>query len=383
MSDIEYAIVGGGAIGLSIAYALSQRGHDEIFVLERSAPGRIENQSTRNSGVIHAGIYYRQPEQERKARLCVLGNDLLYQFCRDFEVPHARTGKLVVATSSEEEERLRELYRIACEASVPDLALLSAAEARALEPNVRATLALHVPSSGVIDAASFLRALQGAAPAHHLFATEVVGLKAVASGIAVRTRQQGREDRFVAKRVINAAGLYADEVARLLSPTSPYTITPVRGEAAKFYTSRRPDLAMRGMNVYPLPRRITTKEGKTMETLGVHLTPTLDADGGIASTVTIGPAIRAGVGKEDYGMGLHPPEYYWQQVRAFFPSLCVDDIELHQSGIQARCPGYPDWIIEADPLAPALINLIGVDSPGLTASLAIANYVVDELLLQR
>lgn len=380
MSDIEYAIIGGGAIGRSVAYTLSLRGHAEIAVLERSPQDRIENQSTRNSGVIHAGIYYQKSNRPRKASLCVEGNELLYRFCSEHRVPHAKTGKLIVATAPEEEEDIHRLYHCGLDNQVPGLAIVGPEAVSALEPNVVATLALHVPSSGILDAAAYVRALQSASAAHSLFGTEVTKIEKVASGFRVHTRCQGRSDDFVARRVINAAGLYADGIARMINPRSEHEITPVRGEAAKFYTTRRADLMMRGMHVYPLPRRIRTSSGKEMETLGVHLTPTLDREGGIASTVTIGPAIGIPRDREDYGTNLHPAEYYWEQVHEFFPNLRVSDIELHQSGIQARCAASPDWVMEPDPIEPDFINLIGIDSPGLTASLAIARDVVDTFL---
>ena len=380
MSDIEYAIIGGGAIGRSIAYALSRQGSSEVVVIEKCPPGRIENQSTRNSGVIHSGIYYQRSSRPLKAKLCVLGNSLLYQFCRDFDVAHAQTGKLVVTTNQAEEERLGDIYKTALENQVPGVALLSAAEASAMEPMVVATKALYAPSSGVIDAAGYLRALQGAGRSHDLFGTKVESITKSPHGFQIKTRSENREEEFVARRVINAAGLYAGEIAKMLDPASPYTITPVRGESAKFYSSGRSGIELRGMNIYPVPERFTTKSGKTVETLGVHLTPTLDEAGGIAPTVTIGPAIRSDTGKEDYGSNLYPPEFYWQKIRAFLPAITKDQIQLHQCGIQARLAGHPDWIIEASPQEPNFINLIGIDSPGLTASLAIADYVVSKLL---
>ena len=379
MSDIECVIIGGGVIGRSIAYTLSLRGHSEIAVLEKSPQGGIENQSTRNSGVIHAGIYYQTSKRPRKASLCVEGSELLYAFCHEHQVPHARTGKLIVATSPEQEAGIDRLYRCGRNNQVPGLAIIGPEEVSALEPNVVATRALYVPGSGIIDAAAYLRALQEACTAHSLFGTEVSSIEKSGPGFRIHTICQGKRDSFVAMRVINAAGLYADEIARMINPHSPHTITPVRGETAKFYTTHRDELTMRGMHVYPLPRRMRTSSAKEMETLGVHLTPTLDAHGDTSTTVTIGPAITIPIDKEDYGGDLHPLQYYWQQVRTFFPSLRVLDIELHQSGIQARVAASPDWVMEADANEPDFINLIGIDSPGLTASLAIARYVVDTL----
>lgn len=397
MSDIEYAIIGGGAIGRSIAYTLSRSSSASVVVIDRCRHDQLENQSTRNSGVIHAGIYYKESVRPLKARLCVTGNAMLYEFCDEFQVHHARTGKLVVATTSEEEAYLDDVYQTAVENRVPGVAMLSQAETRAMEPNVAATRALHAPSSGVIDAVGFLAALRCASSAHNLDGTRVVNVSKIASGFQLSTVSGNRKESFVAKTIINAAGLYADEIARMVNADSPYTIVPVRGEAAKFYSTRRPELAMTGMNVYPVPSGFYKSDGRRthlpfaryqellakgeiIDTLGVHLTPTLDESGAIAKTVTVCPAIRAGVDKEDYGGQLHPPAYYWERVHAFFPGLQVADLELHQAGIQARLADHLDWIIEADESEACFINLIAIDSPGLTAALAIARYVVDDLL---
>ena len=191
---------------------------------------------------------------------------------------------------------------------------------------------------------------------------------------------------------------------------------PVRGEAAKFYKTRRSDVWMSGMNVYPAPygfyndtgerARVPFKEfqrlvdeGKVTRTVGLHLTPTFgdddfgdddtgefcDANGNpaISKTVTIGPTSTVGVGKEDYKYNLHPEGHYLEGVRRFFPGLRLSDIELNQAGIRAKLKNHYDhydFVIERDPCFPNLVNLVGIDSPGLTASLAIADYVVNELL---
>lgn len=382
MSDVDIAIIGGGAIGRSIAYVLGRGRAQELVVIEACARDRIENQSTRNSGVIHAGIYYQQNIRPLKARLCVEGNRQLYDFCEEFEVGHAKVGKLIAANGPAEEERLDALYQTALENQVPGVRLIDSAEARQMEPGVAATRALYAPSSGVIDAADYLQALRRNSRAHCLWNTRVIAIRQSGGGFELTTRCGSRQEQFTAKTVINAAGLYADEVARLIDPESPYSIVPVRGEAARFYATSRPELAMRGMNVYPVPTSFTTSEGKVVDTLGVHLTPTLDASGQVASTISVGPAITPNVAREDYASGLHPPRYFWEQVHGFFPGLRPDDLELHQAGVQARLPDHADWVIEAAPHRPRFLNLIGIDSPGLTASLAIASYLVDELLEQ-
>jgi L-2-hydroxyglutarate oxidase LhgO len=346
--------------------------------------------------VIHAGIYYKRTTRPLKARLCVAGNRLLYEFCEEFGVPHARTGKLVVATSERENAYLLDVLATARENGVPDVRLLDAAEQRAIEPRIASTQSLHVPTSGVIDAAAYLDELRRRAQAHDLFHTRLEAVTAVPGGFEVVTRSPTATETFRAGAVINAAGLHADEVARMIDPDAPYRIMAVRGEAARFSTARRDELALSGMNIYPTPRGFYTATGAPADvsieefhtllasraitdTVGVHLTPTLDADGKIATTMTISPLVVTNVAKDDYRPSV-AREVFWQRVRAFFPGLRPDDIELHDTGIQARLPDQLDWVIEPARTAPRFINLIGIDSPGLTSSLAIARYVVDEVL---
>ncbi len=391
MADVDYAIVGGGVIGRAMALELAKRkpGAD-VVVIERCPKDRIENQSTRNSGVIHAGIYYRASERPLKAELCVRGNAMLYEFCREHGVAHAQTGKLVVATTERQEEYVRGVLAIAEDNGVPGVRMLSGEEAMKLEPNLRVRSALYAPTSGVIDSAGYLQALTRTAPAHSLYATEVVGLQWTGCAFAIETQCQGKRETFLARYLVNAAGIHADEVARILNPESEFHLVPARGEAAKFYQSRRPELALGGHNIYPAPvgfykdgsladasfaeHQRLLEAGDVTETLGIHLTPTLNEDGSLAKTVTIGPAIQTGMGKEDVARSLYPPEHYWRSVSEFFPGLVPDDVELHQAGIQARMAGQLDWYIRPDAKHPQCLHMLGIDSPGMTASLAIAQH---------
>jgi L-2-hydroxyglutarate oxidase LhgO len=390
MADVQYAIIGGGVIGRAIALSLQSRDGD-IAVLERCPADRVENQSTRNSGVIHAGIYYRRAERPIKARLCVLGNALLYEFCQKHNVSHANTGKLVVATNAQEEGYLQGILSIARENAVPGVRLIGAAEATALEPNIRATAAILAPTSGVIDSAAYLATLRRVGRAHSLFATEVIGIRHTGQCFELETRCAGKTERFTARYVVNAAGAQADDIAKMINPDCGFQLVPSRGEAAKFYQSRRPSLAMGGRNIYPIPIGFypdgtqaevpfaefqqLLKAGAITETVGVHLTPTLGDDGKLASTMTIGPAINTGHPKDDLSTGLWPPAHYLKSVSDFFPGLRVSDIELHQSGIQARMAGQLDWHIQRDTKHDDFVHVLGIDSPGVTGSLAIANYV--------
>ncbi len=398
MVDIPYVVIGGGVVGSAIALQI-RRGGQQVALVEACPQNRMENQSTRNSGVIHAGIYYCPETQARKARLCVAGNALLYEFCQEYGVSHAQTGKLVVACNARQEEFLDPLYERARENQVPKVSLIDGEQAMAMEPGVRASKALLVPSSGIVDAAGYLKTLQslGAkAGVHILFAAEVIAIAPAGPGFAIRLLRDGKEETFVAGKIINAAGLYADAIANMVNEENTFRIVPVRGEAAKFYKSRRSELAMVGMNVYPVPSAFYTdtgakaevslrsfqallKKGEIAPTTGVHLSPTLDGSGGISEMVTIGPAVQTGFEKDDLHSRLYPPQYYHSRVCEFFPGLSVADISLHQSGQQARLAGRADWIIERDSKAPGCIHLIGIDSPGLSASLAIAQEVLSML----
>lgn len=371
-------IVGAGVVGCAVAWELAKAGQ-EVLVLDKS-PGvsQGENQSSRNSGVIHAGLYYDQETRPLKAALCVEGNELLYPFCQRYGVPAIKCGKLVVATQESELPVLERYLARAHENEVP-ASLLSEPEAREREPRVNAVGALLLPSSGIIDAAALvhkLYALASGAGAQFVSQTEVVGVVPATDGleIEVQYRDEAR-DSFFSGRLVNCGGLYSDQVARLVDPGSPYRVDPLRGEAMKFYRGKRPEVEMAGMNVYPTPKKISTDQG-TYFTVGVHLTPTLETGPqgsfGLGPVVTVGPLNRQARDREDYGGDFRPAADFFEQVTDFFPGLRVDDLEPHQVGIQAHLVDYPDFVMEFSPAQPRCFNLLGIDSPGLTSSLALA-----------
>lgn len=385
-------------MGLAIALKCAEEGLDEVSVLESNKKILGENQSLRNSGVLHAGIYYDKKIAPLKAELCVRGNERLYQFSKQYHVSQ-RTAKLVVATNQREEEYLAEVDRAAAENKVPGIQRLDSHQIERLEPNVRGTAALYFPTSGIIDAVKLMNTLSRLATekgVHIVTGNKIVDLKASPSKVSVTAIPEGGEkSAFETDVFINAAGLYADELARMVNPSSTYEIFPARGESAKFYTTRRPELAMKGLNVYPAPYMFDNatgeplrvplaeaqrlaREGRATRTVGMHLTPTFDLEGRISGTVTIGPAKTIGKGKEDYRTDLRPLEYFHRAVQPFFPGLLAGDVELHQAGIMASLKGHADWVIKADKKYPQVINLIGMDSPALTALFSIAEYVFEE-----
>jgi L-2-hydroxyglutarate oxidase LhgO len=331
--------------------------------------------------VIHAGLYYDRATRPLKAALCVEGNSLLYRFCREHAVPALATGKLVAAVTRQDEDSLRLYQQRARDNGVP-VEWLSGGQAREREPQVRARAALLLPTSGVVDAAALvhkLYALASGAGAQFVPHTELAGVTCRPEGLVLRlSYRDGAEDEILSERLVNCAGLYSDRVAAMVDPASARRIDPVRSEAMKFYRGKRPELGLAGMNVYPAPYQLTTPAG-TYFTVGVHLTPTLETDlrgrVSVGPVVTVGPLNRPAQGREDYGGDYQPERVFWERVRGFFPGLREEDLEPHQVGIQARLAGEQDWVMEPSPADPRCLNLLGMDSPGLTGSLAIARRV--------
>ncbi|MFH1396802.1 MAG: NAD(P)/FAD-dependent oxidoreductase [archaeon] len=400
MISVPITVIGGGVIGCAIAYQLSQELDEDIFVIEKNSSITSENQSSRNSGVIHAGIYYPKDKKPLKAKFCVKGNEMLYDFCEKFDVPYKRTGKLVVASNQHENEYLEDLMNTAAENNVPGVKIISGKEAKSLENNVTVTSALYAPSSGIIEATSLVRKLQFLSEDKGVeFVTghKVVDIESKQGSFKIKTSSGQFKEEFETKYLINCAGLYSDEIARMVNPKSSYVIESHRGESAKFYKSKRKNIWMTGMNVYPVPCgyykdtgelaevnlsefKKLEEENKIAKSIGVHLTPTFDFVGEkhvIGNTVTIGPIKTIDINKEDYGNNLKGKSVYLNMVRKYFPNLEESDIQLHQTGIMAVAKNNLDYVISRDLEYPNCVNLIGIDSPGLTSSLAIAKYVKD------
>lgn len=349
-------IVGAGVVGLACALALRQRGR-EVVVLERHRRAGLDT-STHNSGVIHAGLYY--PQGSLKATLCVDGRDRLTAFCRTFEIPHHTSGKLVVATDESEEPALDTLA-VNARANGVEVDLVDAAFVRAREPHVRATRALWSPLTAWIDADAYVRVLQREVErlgGHVLPGSPVTDVDTAGDHVVVVTPHE----RIDADVVVNAAGLLADDVAALCGG-EPFTIHPCRGEYAEL-TPRASSL-VRGL-VYPVPH-------PSGHGLGVHLTKTA------GGTVWLGPTIRYQARKDDYEGGREPLEAFLAPTQRLLPEVTIADLRLGGSGIRAKLhppsERFADFLIRRDAAQPWLIHAAGIDSPGLTASLAIGEAV--------
>jgi len=395
---VQVTIIGGGVVGCAVAYQLSKR-FKEIFIFEKNEKIKAENQSSRNSGVIHAGVYYPKDLGALKGKLCVEGNALLYDFCEEFDIPHKKVGKLIVAVEKIELEYLENTLNIAIANGVPGAKMITREQAKKMEPNIECLKAAYFPTSGVVEATSLVYQLYSLASqngAFFLTGTEVVDITPQSDTFKVTTKARGNIETFETEILINAAGLYSDEIAKKVNPDFPYTVQPLRGEAAKFYKNRRPQIFHAGMNVYPTPYPVYPsgekaiipfkefiqlfEKGKILKTVGVHLTPLFDVINGkydIGNTVMIGPASKGDIKKDNYSDDLFPEDHFLKLIHGIFPHLVLDDVSLYQAGIQAKLKERYDYVIEPDERHPHCINLVGIDSPGLTACLAIGNYVDD------
>ena len=359
MEQIDVAVIGAGVSGLAAAAAIAARGLSTCVLDRHLRPGL--DTSTHNSGVIHGGMYY--PAGTLKARLCVEGRRLLYQFCADHDVPHRRCGKIIIANNPSETHVLEDLWRLGQGNGVEDLEIVDAGFITRREPHVHAVAALYSPATGIVDAESYVKALLRtgeAAGVIFLPASRVVGAEPLNDGIALRTERE----TIHAQQVVNAAGLYADDVSTMLGGER-FTIYPCRGEYAELTPAKR---SIVNHLVYPVP-------DPAGHGLGVHLVKTL------AGAVWLGPTVKYQERKDDYERDRLPVEAFLEPARRILRGIELQDLRLSGSGIRAKLQGpnesFADFFIARDLRNPALVQASGIDSPGLTSSLAIGKLVAE------
>ena len=363
MDSVDAAVIGAGVVGLAVARALATAGR-EVLILE--AEGAIgTHTSSRNSEVIHAGIYY--PRGSLKARACVEGRERLYAYCAERGVPHRRCGKLIVATDATQREELEAVRQRAHANGVTDLVPLSPAQARAMEPELHCVAALHSPSTGIIDSHALMLAyLADAERAGAMLALKSSLAKGVVRAGGIELQVAGAEP-ILAEQVVNSAGLHAPSLARRIEGY-PGELAPPEFYAKGNYYS----LAMRppfSHLVYPVP-----EPGG----LGVHVT--LDLGG----RARFGPDVEW-VDTIDYTVDPRRAERFYTAIRRYWPGLPDGALDPDFAGIRPKISGKgapaADFLVQG-PRAhgvPGLVNLFGIESPGLTASLPLADAVLAHL----
>jgi L-2-hydroxyglutarate oxidase LhgO len=359
--EIDCVVIGAGAVGLAVARALALAGREVLIVeRERSFGTGI---SARNSEVIHAGIY--SPPGSLKARLCVAGRDLLYEYCRERNIDYRRCGKLIVATDDSQAAKAEALRLNALANGVTDLSWLSAAEVKQLEPELFSAGALLSPSTGLIDSHSFMLALLGDAEAQGAtiaYGTEVSHLKAENRGIALIFGADAAPS-LNARLVVNCAGLNAVKVAHAIMGFPERSIPRLYYAKGSYFTlsGRSPSSRL----VYPMP-----EPGG----LGIHLT--LD----LAGQARFGPDVEW-VDAPDYDVDPRRMANFVNAVRAYWPGLDEARLSPGYAGVRPKIagPGEPaaDFRIDGPAVhgVPGIVNLFGIESPGLTSALAIGAEV--------
>jgi L-2-hydroxyglutarate oxidase LhgO len=360
--QIDTVVIGAGAVGLAVARAFARAGREVVVLEKESAIGT--GTSSRNSEVIHAGIYY--PTGSLKAKLCVAGRNALYPYLAERGIAHRRCGKLIVATDRKQIAGLERLHAQAKANGVADLRVLGAREAHALEPEISCVAALESPSTGIIDSHAYMLALRGEAEdrgAAIAFRSPLIG------GLVRQGRIEldvgGAEPmRLLARNVVNSAGLFAQDVARSIAGFPVDRIPPTYYCKGNYFSlsGRSPFSRL----VYPAPESAG---------LGVHLT--LD----LAGQARFGPDVEW-IDRIDYDVDPGRGRVFYDAIRRYWPGLKDGSLQPAYCGIRPKiqAQGEPsrDFLIQGpdEHGVPGLVNLFGIESPGLTASLAIADYVL-------
>jgi len=367
--DSDVVVIGGGVVGLAAAAALAQAGRSVLLVERHGA--LAQETTTRNSEVVHAGIYY--PEGSLKAVLCVAGREALYARCAERGIPHRKLGKLIVATTDAEVAVLEELQRKGTANGVPGLRLVDAAEVARREPCVRAVAALDSPETGIVDGHALSLSLAAEAEAHGamlVLRAEVRAIAAVSGGYRVELRDaDGGDATLACAAVVNAAGLASDAVAALAGldvDARGYRLHPCKGD----YFALAPGAPVRvSQLVYPVPAGAG---------LGVHAT--LDLGG----RIRFGPD-AAYVDRVDYRVDPGKAEAFAAAASRYLPGLSAEWLAPDYAGVRPKLAGpgdgFRDFVVAEESAAglPGFVNLVGIESPGLTAALPIGERVAELL----
>ena len=365
--DAQITIIGAGVVGLAIAGRMS-RDFGDVYLTEKH-PTFGQETSSRNSEVIHAGIYY--PEGSLKSRLCLEGNGLLYDYCREHDIPFKNCGKIIVATTDDEIRIIEGIMNTGISNGVNDLEMIEKDRIAELEPSVYALKAIYSPSTGIVDSHSLMKSLETGIIINGgqiAYGSEVTGIRRIEEGYKITVVDAEKTSfSFTTRIVINSAGLGSDLVSALAGLADDrLRIRFCKGE---YFRLNPPKNRLINRLVYPVPVR-------NLEGIGIHVT--VDMDGG----VRLGPDVTyLDSNVYDYKVTPSKQDAFFRSARKFLPFLDYGDLAPEMAGIRPKIqgPGEPvmDFYIreESDRGMPGFINLIGMESPGLTACLSIANHV--------
>jgi L-2-hydroxyglutarate oxidase LhgO len=362
IEKVDAVVVGAGVVGLAVARALALAGRETIILEKEITIGT--GTSSRNSEVIHAGIYY--PKGSLKARLCVAGRKALYAYCDAHGIPYRRCGKLIVAIGEEQRGSLERVLATARGNGVDDITLISREEAQALEPALACAGALLSPSTGILDSHAYMLALLGDAQAQGAmiaYGSTVSGGRVDGNGVIIDVRSEGAGTTLAPRLLVNCAGLEAQAIAASIAGLPPKTIPPLRYAKGNYFQllGRAPFTRL----IYPVP-----EPGG----LGVHITIDL------GDQAKFGPDVEW-VERLDYSVDAARASRFYAAIRQYWPGLPDEALVPGYAGIRPKIPahgdGTPDFVIQGKDVhgVEGLINLYGIESPGLTSSLAIADYV--------
>lgn len=365
--QIEYTVIGAGVVGLAIARALALQGK-EVCILE-SEKTIGSGISSRNSEVIHAGLYY--PKNSLKARFCVRGKNLLYDYVNERKIEHKQCGKLIVATSEGQIEKLHEIKTKAIANNVNDLSFLSQAEMQTLEPDINGVAALISPSTGIIDTHALMTSFMGDienAGGFCSFLSTVEKIEKSNDEFLIHINSQNETIRIKTKNVINAAGLNAVPLAHNIKDFPADKIPELKYAKGNYFS-------LSGKHnfkhlIYPVPEAAG---------LGIHLT--LDLQG----KARFGPDVEW-VNKPDFQINKDRAEHFYSAIRKYWPNLTDGKLSPDYAGLRPKIfikgQAYTDFLIQDknDHGINGLINLFGIESPGLTASMAIAERIKNQLI---
>jgi len=365
--DADITIIGAGVVGLAIAEKVSEE-HKNVFLIEKHISFGQET-SSRNSEVIHAGIYYTK--DSLKSRLCVEGKWMLYDYCKKYNVPYNNCGKLIVATSENEISVIEGIRQTAIKNGVNDLSFIGREEIAGLEPNIFALKALYSPSTGIVDSHSLMKQYETNAlnnGCQVVYGSEVTGIIKIKGGYKITLLDADKQNySFTTEIIINSAGLTSDKISEMVGITDEnLKILFCKGE---YFRINPPKNRLIKRLIYPVPHH-------NMEGIGIHVT--IDMGG----RVKLGPDVKYLESNiYDYKLTASKQEAFYLSAKKFLPFLEFEDLAPEMAGIRPKIqkPGEPlrDFYImeESKRGFPGFINLIGMESPGLTSSIAIAKYV--------